>query len=743
MKRPSVVALILFVSIVFARYSESTAATLLRGFIGKQGTLEPVSKADIALVGRQSPRAASDSTGHFTLQLPDSAAVITVSHPMYRTVRTPVIAVQDTLLTILLEPRMYDMEEVIVTTGRIPHGVMLSSSPVSIIGRDDISRSTGGTLASVLSSEQSLFIKDYGSASALKTVSQRGLGAEHTLLLLNGIPLNSMQNGFLNLGTFPVEDIERVEVVRGGQSAAFGANAVAGVINVITQPRFTDAPVQMLTSIGSFGTHRLHLSGAVPLPTGVLKLGMTDERGRGDYEYIWQEGQGAREFRRMNNDHQARVYTAAGNAWLGSTVQVQGFSSYATSESGAPGAVWDPAIASTARQRDVQLLAQAGVSVKLGETSRWETRLQYRDEYERYFDPTYFPGFGTTDNYFRDHTAWMEQSVALAPLDWLNIQVGTDGAYSSGEGNSLTDQVRRWQYGMFAATEVHVFGRSETEASLSLAPGLRFDYAGDGLSAVSPRIGVQWTLGIFQAGVLGEARPQLRASWSMNFRGPTFNELYYNGGGGVGNPGLKPERSRSAEIGGSFSFNGIGEHYVNFTGYLIQMQDRIIWIPIEAWVYAPRNFREVKSSGMELDYRWSMPSVGLAAQIGYSRGKAEKTSADFPGDPTVGTDLVYVPRDKLDLTLSLEQDLPWYFLPRAGIVIKHAIISTRFTSEDNLSSLPGYRTTNATLRLVMRLLGADLITRAEVENLFNTEYQVLAGYPMPLRSYRVSAGLSF
>lgn len=110
------------------------------------------------------------------------------------------------------EPRTYSLEGVVITASRVPETESYSPSFVTVLSHQDIEAANGVSLADVLTPSTGIFIKDYGSASAVKTISQRGLGSEHTLVLLNGLRVSSMQNGLMDLGLMPTDEIESIEI---------------------------------------------------------------------------------------------------------------------------------------------------------------------------------------------------------------------------------------------------------------------------------------------------------------------------------------------------------------------------------------------------------------------------------------------------------------------------------------------------------------------------------------------------
>jgi vitamin B12 transporter len=86
----------------------------------------------------------------------------------------------------------------------------------------------------VLRSSEGIFLKDYGPTASLKTISLRGMAAEHILVLYDGTRLNNFQNGLVDFSLLPMNNIDRIEIVRGGNSALYGADAIGGIINIIS-----------------------------------------------------------------------------------------------------------------------------------------------------------------------------------------------------------------------------------------------------------------------------------------------------------------------------------------------------------------------------------------------------------------------------------------------------------------------------------------------------------------------------
>lgn len=152
------------------------------------------------------------------------------------------------------------LNEVVVTANRFAQKQNTTGKVVTVIGQQQLQRSSGRTLAELLNQQVGLTI--IGSQNNLGTnqdVYLRGASTGQTLILVDGIPAydpSTISTAF-DLNHFPVENIERIEIVRGAMSTLYGSDAVAGVINIITKKSGTrPAAVYGTLAGGSFGTFK-------------------------------------------------------------------------------------------------------------------------------------------------------------------------------------------------------------------------------------------------------------------------------------------------------------------------------------------------------------------------------------------------------------------------------------------------------------------------------------------------------
>jgi len=132
-------------------------------------------------------------------------------------------------------PGEAEAEQVVVSATRFDIPLDLSPASVSVINSEDFEQKQIERINDALREVPGLSVVQTGTAGQLTSVFTRGLRSEHTQVLLDGIPINQGLSGAFNFGDLTVDDIDRIEVVRGPQSTLYGPRALAGVIQIFTK----------------------------------------------------------------------------------------------------------------------------------------------------------------------------------------------------------------------------------------------------------------------------------------------------------------------------------------------------------------------------------------------------------------------------------------------------------------------------------------------------------------------------
>jgi iron complex outermembrane recepter protein len=167
------------------------------------------------------------------------------------------------------------MEEVVVTGTRTQEEVRKIPANVTVINKEDIRNSNARNVTDLLRTEEGLSVRDYYGNGKTVNVDLRGFGEtgpSNTLVLVDGRRVNAVDLSGVDWTQIPLEQIERVEIVRGTGTVLYGDNAVGGVINIITKIPTKKTTLKAETGLGSYGQHKeaVSLSGGRENVSGSL-----------------------------------------------------------------------------------------------------------------------------------------------------------------------------------------------------------------------------------------------------------------------------------------------------------------------------------------------------------------------------------------------------------------------------------------------------------------------------------------
>ncbi len=157
--------------------------------------------------------------------------------------------------------------EIVITATKSKHALDDVSFHSSVVNMDNVTMSGNQNIQDVLKRLAGVYVER--SAPAMGGFGLRGLGNNqgHTLILLDGMRMNEGYSGSTILENIPLEDVERIEVIRGPNSALYGANAMGGVINVITR-KPAERKFTLDTDFGTYATTNYNLSYSEKFPGG-------------------------------------------------------------------------------------------------------------------------------------------------------------------------------------------------------------------------------------------------------------------------------------------------------------------------------------------------------------------------------------------------------------------------------------------------------------------------------------------
>jgi len=459
------------------------------------------------------------------------------------------------------------LDPVIVTATRTAITVDDALSSVTVITRDDIERLQPVSLVDLLTGLPGVTITQAGGMGEQTSLFLRGTNSSHTLLLVDGVRVGTVSAGLPAFEQIPVEQIERIEIVRGPRSSLYGADAIGGVIQIFTRHGHAGAGLVPSLSVTTGSRHtvggQFGLSGGDRHAWYNLSLG-------GEYTHginACRVGAGtvfAGCFANEPDTDGYRNYNALANAgyrWGGGTELA------ATWLRSRNFVYFDGAPYGNQALNQQQV---AGTRLSFRPLTFWQVTLgagQNLDKATTYNDGTYVRYSDSR----RNQASW-QNDLTLADNQLLTL--GTD--YQLEHLSSDTGYLgsRRQDTGVFAQYQA-TFGRNEFQASA------RHDHNG--------QFGNHDT-GALAWGYRLDHGLRLSASVGSAFHAPTFNDLYYPYGSG--NPDLKPETSRSAEL-------GLAQQGEGWNWALNAYQTKISQLITLDSNYFPRNLSRARIRGLE------------------------------------------------------------------------------------------------------------------------------------------------
>ncbi|MDX1666146.1 MAG: TonB-dependent receptor, partial [Saprospiraceae bacterium] len=230
-------------------------------------------------------------------------------------------------------------------------------------------------------------------------------------------------------------------------------------------------------------------------------------------------------------------------------------------------------------------------------------------------------------------------------------------------------------------------------------------------------------------GVLTE-KLSLKAAVSRNFRLPAFDDRFFSFGG---DPTLEPEEGWTQELGLLWRETTASWNWrLEGTAFNRNIDNWIIWLPDENFFFTPRNVQEVWSRGLEgsvaATHQRGAWKTGF--ELGYDYVRSTVQEARVEDDPALGKQLIYVPKHQATALLSAAYR-NW------SLQYWHNYTDSVYTTDDNASSLPARHLGNWALSWKWDAEKVDGLVFFRLRNAWDTEYQVVATYPMPGRHYQV------
>ena len=173
-------------------------------------------------------------------------------------------------------------DTITVTASRVPMDSLRTGSQVTIITKADIDLRNPNSLPDLLRGQPGISVSQQSGLGGLTQVRMRGREANHVLVLVDGVEANDIGQGSeFNFSQFPVQQIERIEIVHGAESAIWGSDAIAGVIHIMTRSPESQPSTNFLISGGSHQTENIAIDSATGFGETQVAFGVSHFKTQG------------------------------------------------------------------------------------------------------------------------------------------------------------------------------------------------------------------------------------------------------------------------------------------------------------------------------------------------------------------------------------------------------------------------------------------------------------------------------
>lgn len=650
------------------------------------------------------------------------------------------------------------VSEVVITATRTPSPLSDVPASVTVVSAQDIETTPAQELDDVLRKVQGIDLLGYSADTQHPTsdsLGMRGLGGgaqgiSRALVLLDGVPLNDAFFGYVQWSRAPLDDIDRVEVVRGGGSPLWGDYAEGGVINIISRTPQQDE-LGLDVGGGSYGAYRASASGAYRLDANNVLQGFVEANGESGYQAV--PAYERAPFNVPTSFHAVTVHVKD-SATLG-----EGLTGWLSLDYHDNNQRLQTLLDTNSQQN---LNLSGSLAKAMGPDGKLALTAFFGDSPFRTNNSTYFPDefdLAATTQALNEihHVQTYDTGGSLIWSQDLSsmlssYMVGLDWRYIDGH-----DHTEHFVAPDFSPTDVFTHGGGDqafvagfVQASISPVKNLEvigsgrlqyldntggYDGSLGGLGSVAnreftafdPRVNVRYALPDGFA---------LRGAYYESFRAPNLGDQFYTYAAGgfvqLPSPLLKPEKLNGGEVGLDYDSSPLR---AQLTLYRTTIGDYIMVEPTTNAIYSPngwyvvqnQNVASVLAQGFEGEVDWLI-GRGLSATIGYTY--ADSVVQRNPLDPaSVGQQIIDVPRDDATASLTYTAATGWRVSVQGRYVSR-----TAWASPDHTD--PGYPgKTSADPYFVADLSASYPVTRKlelylQIQNLLDRRY-VVTSYSAP------------
>ena len=575
------------------------------------------------------------------------------------------------------------LPDTVITASRVMQRAQDALPDVSLITRSDIERSQAKDVPSLLAQLAGMEVTQSGGMGGVATLFMRGAESRHALVLVDGLPMNSLNFNLAALEHLPLSGIERIEVVRGNVSSLYGSAALGGVVQIFTrQNSGSGLKGTWFEASGQMGSENFRSTQVSAGQKWASGFGVNAST-----EHVQTRGFNAiNPLQRPDTNPDRDGYTRQSDAINFSQEFESGRVGLMLRETHATvqyDSQWGPAN-QVDESKSVLRSALLNATYKASQELQWDVSMgQQEDKLNAALTayPYYVNSQSKTSAVGAVWTLWPNHALTSG-YENTRQKIASDTEY-----NPTERSVNSWRLGYQGKVENQQWQLNVRQDQYSDFGQANTWYAGYAYF-LTPEL-------------------RLKASASTGFMAPTFNDLYYPWGG---NPLLRPEQARSNEVGMQYIKATWNARITAFENRYTDLIDNDV-----NWTRT--NIAKAKNQGVEvaLAGQWQLPGFGA------QKWRLSMTSQDPQNEIT---HQALARRAKTLAQAGVMQSLGFW---DTGVQLRFNGART-----DDAQNLKAYTLIDLT---ASQALTPELRLNLRIENAGNANYQSIYGYNMPKRGF--------
>ncbi len=579
--------------------------------------------------------------------------------------------------------------QTVITATRIKTPIEQVGSSISVIDSVRLKQQQPKTVQDALNQTLGLQLVQNGGPGTASSVFMRGANANHTLVLVNGVRINSNTAGDAPLSRIPTESIERIEILKGTQSALYGSDAIGGVINIITK-KGVNAPLSGSISLAigekGYSEEILSLTGGNEILDFVSSFSYSELNGYDIADHKNNKGTEDDRSRRLS------FFTDVGLNFLedGRADLTVLYSRNDTDLDNT--AFWPNYWQVDDPDRDAkteQWVTSLDVSKPITERYTQSLRASYTQEKNTGQDN------GMQEYLFQTKTYGLTAQSDLQVLDNDTLSLGYEARRYEAQNEGNFDEEQIDQHSAFISNQLDLY------ETLFITLGGRYDDYSAFDSRMTWNAAASWFV---------QETTRIHGNIGTGYKVPAMNDLYWPADAtGSGNSDLSPETSTSFDLGIEQAL--LEDRLVaDITYFKSTIKDMIVWAETSPWFWQPSNLSQAEIQGVEVSLT-AKPIDHLSTTAWYTYTDAT--------DAETGNELARRAKHTAGLSANLD------YSKRGSVYAGCTYTGERYDDGDNTRQMGGFVTVNTGTHYQV---SDRFSVFASVENLLDKQYETAAGY---------------